>query len=212
MHLARWFVVLACLLVTRSATADQTDDLSSTTFSDDGKYFAYFSTGVNPECGGDCYYAKVKILSVKNNETLLDESYGGDSEESAEGALSQLRAKVSSKLKKYDVEKTSQSRELYASGTKTKANFELDGKKVELTLKLSDTTDAFDNPASAVVVQLKRNGKTTTMDPQFRGQSINLLSVLLAPDEKSLAVLIKYSTNGFEGPDRHVQAFLVPLK
>ena len=193
------------LLLPVTARAADKDSIEVVGFSDDGTVFAYWTFGVSD--GSGYPHAELNVFSTltgsrneKESQHLTVESEDG----TERSALDKLKAREAKRLQALKLGRD-RGIEMYKSGTPTRTSFTVAGAAVELTLEVRKgryDPDQGEAPKDRISLHLEVGGKRQTLLVGGGGFDYSLNSVRLSADMKSIAVLLKHSQQGFEGPDR----------
>ncbi len=195
-------LVLAVLLAPAVGFAGDKDILEGIGFSSDGTVFAYYTYGVFD--GSGMAHAELNVFSVLTGKRNEAESKKVQLENSESGpkALAQLKAEVAPRLAALKLGKDP-GVEMYRSGTAYRTSFTAAGKPLEVLLDVNKgAVDEDGIRKDRVTVRLVRNGKRHAVYVGGGGFDYSLNSVRLSADGRSLAILLKHSERGFEGPNR----------
>ncbi len=92
---------------------------------------------------------------------------------------------------------------MYRSGTAYRTSFTAAGRPIAVTLDVRrGRPDADGIRKDRVSVRLERDGKRHALFVGGGGYDYSLNSIRLAADGRSLAIVLKHSEKGFEGPNR----------
>ena len=206
-------MVMATLACGTAAAADK-DQLEVIGFSEDGKWFAYWTWGVSD--GSGFPHAELNVHDVgrgrrddKQSQKLDVQT--SDDKTTPTTALDQLKVARQAQLDQLKLGKDP-GVELYKSGTPTRTSFTLAGRELELRLLKTGGVDRKTGlPRETIALTLTpKGGKARLLFKGGEGFDFSLNSVRLSADGKSLAVFLKHSVRGFEGADRRF--LLVPAR
>lgn len=194
----------AALLLPAAALAGDKDEIEVVGFSADDSLFAYYTYGVYD--GSGFPHAELHVYSTltgrknanESRKVVLEEDVGGK----ADPALAKVKAEAATRLDALGLGKDPGT-EMYRSGTATRTSFTVDGKPVEIRLVVQrGSTPDEEVRKDRVSVRVERGGRRVTLMSGGGGFDYSLNSVRLSQSGKALAVLLKHSERGFEGPNR----------
>ncbi|MBI5542417.1 MAG: DUF2259 domain-containing protein, partial [Deltaproteobacteria bacterium] len=172
-------------------------------FSRDGTVYVYWTYGVFD--GSGFSHAELNVVSTLTGRRNEAESRQLILEEASEpkAALQRLKAQEARRLKALGFGQDPGT-ELYRSGTATRTSFTVDGRAARLIVDVhKGQLDPETNTAQdRIRVILEMGAGRQTLHVGSGGWGFSLNSVRLSADHRSLAVLLRHSTRGFEGPNR----------
>jgi predicted secreted protein len=198
-------ILAAATLLPGAALAADKDQLEVIGFSEDGTVFAYWTFGVYD--GSGFPHAELNVFSTltgkKNDQESRSEKIEKEGAASEKAALVKLKAAEAKHLQALKLGKDP-GVEMYKSGTAIKTSFTLAGVAMDLVLEVKKgQVDAEAGvPKDRIAVRLDAGGSRQTLLVGGGGFDYSLNSVRLSADQKSIAVMLKHSQQGFEGPDR----------
>lgn len=190
----------AALLAPSLAAAGDKDEMEVAGFSDDATLFAYWTFGVFD--GRGSAHAELNVVSTLTGRKAEAESRSLE-EDGEQPALPKLKAREAKHVESLKLGRD-RGLEMYKSGTALATKFTVDGKKVEVKLDVRKGQPDADTGLSddSLTIRLVVDGQPQTLFVGRGGWDYGLNSVRVSADHRSIAVLVKHSTKGFEGPNR----------
>ena len=190
----------AVLLSPATASAGDKDEMEVAGFGDDATFFAYWTFGAYD--GSGKVHAELNVYSTLTGRKAEAESRSLEADPPGP-ALPRLKAREAKHLEALKLGRD-RGLEMYKSGTALATQFTVDGKKVEVRLDVRKGQPDPDTGLrdDSVSIRLAVDGAQQTLFVGRGGWDYSLNSVRLSADHRSIAVLVKHSTRGFEGANR----------
>ncbi len=206
-RLALLSILALSMLAPAPAGAGDKDELEVVGFSAQAEVFAYFTYGV--EDGSGFSHAELVALSTKTGKKLSPPSAMRRQEQGT--ALDDLKSQSARRLGELGLG-ADPGFELYRNGTSTQTSFTIAGKPYTLRLLRTQGAPGEDGVREdRWALRLDGPGRSRLLSSGGGGFDFGLNSVRLSADGKALAVFLRYSARGFEGPNRRYLAVVARL-